>query len=334
MSKWNGLIICNPDTLELVYPTDVRQILEQYVNWVAPPMTRTEVASHPAVLGQVEALFCGWSLPDFDDPFLDQTPSLRAIFSATGVPPMDAIRRRGITLTTAHEANSRPVAEYTFASIIFALKHAWHLARGIRERRTLGPRHGMPGCFRSTVGLIGMGMIARAVLKWLQALDVEVIAFDPLLKEQDATRLGVKLCSLDEVFSASNVVSVHVPLLPSTKGLITGRHLQQMKAGASFINTARGAIVVEQDLIAVARQRPDLQFVIDVTEPEPAAPESPLYDLPNVVLTPHIAGSTGGECRRLGLCMAEELKRLATGQPLQHAACVGSAIQIPRPGAP
>jgi phosphoglycerate dehydrogenase-like enzyme len=90
-----------------------------------------------------------------------------------------------------------------------------------------------------------------------------------------------------------------------------------MKRGASFINTARGSVVRENEMIAVLRERPDLYAILDVTEHEPPKTEDPLFSLKNVVLTPHIAGSVGNECRRMGRMMVEEVERYLTNQPLQ-----------------
>jgi phosphoglycerate dehydrogenase-like enzyme len=104
--------------------------------------------------------------------------------------------------------------------------------------------------------------------------------------------------------------------LPETVGLINGRHLEQLKLGAVFINTARGEIVHEAGLIDALRHRPDVQAVLDVTAPEPPAPDSPLYTLPNILLTPHIAGSLGSECERMGHAMVDEFERYLTGRPL------------------
>jgi phosphoglycerate dehydrogenase-like enzyme len=91
-----------------------------------------------------------------------------------------------------------------------------------------------------------------------------------------------------------------------------------MKRGASLINTARGALIREDDLVEVLAERPDLTAVLDVTEPEPPAPDSALRRLPNIVLTPHIAGAFNGECRRLGEMMVTELRRFLDGKALQH----------------
>ena len=92
-----------------------------------------------------------------------------------------------------------------------------------------------------------------------------------------------------------------------------------MKPYSTFINTSRGAVIRENEMIEVLRQRPDLWAVLDVTYPEPPPPDSPLYTLPNVLLTPHIAGSMGEECRRQGRYMIEELERYLAGQPLSWA---------------
>jgi phosphoglycerate dehydrogenase-like enzyme len=99
--------------------------------------------------------------------------------------------------------------------------------------------------------------------------------------------------------------------------MITGKLLSSMKPGATFINTARGTIVREQEMIEVLRQRPDLTAVLDVCDPEPPAPDCPLLKLPNVVITPHIAGSMGPEIKRLGRYMVEELRRYIAGDPLK-----------------
>jgi len=99
--------------------------------------------------------------------------------------------------------------------------------------------------------------------------------------------------------------------------MIRYQHLTLLKEGASFINTSRGAVVNEPELIRFLQERPDVQAVLDVTHPEPPVPESPLYDLPNVFLTPHLAGSLGGECRRMAQFMMEELERYLRGEPLR-----------------
>jgi phosphoglycerate dehydrogenase-like enzyme len=99
--------------------------------------------------------------------------------------------------------------------------------------------------------------------------------------------------------------------------MITGRHVAAMRYGATLINTARGSIIREREMIEVLERRPDLTAVLDVTDPEPPAPDSPLLELQNVILTPHISGSHHHECRRMGIFMLEELKHFLSGRPLK-----------------
>jgi phosphoglycerate dehydrogenase-like enzyme len=131
-----------------------------------------------------------------------------------------------------------------------------------------------------------------------------------------AAELGVELVDLDRLFAEADVVSLHTPWLPETEGLIAGRHFERLRPGATFINTARGAVVREPEMTAVLQRRPEVYAVLDVTWPEPPAAGSPLYTLPNVFLTPHMAGSMGPECRRMGRFMADELGRYLRGDSL------------------
>jgi phosphoglycerate dehydrogenase-like enzyme len=201
--------------------------------------------------------------------------------------------------------------------IYFSLKQGWHYALGAKRLGRYPERVPAAGTFKSRVGIVSLGTIARLVIERLKPSAFELLAFDPYADPVRASKLGVKLVSLEEVFSRCDVVSLHTPLLPETRGLIGREHFSSMKAGATFINTSRGEIVREADLIETFSRRKDLTAVLDVTSPEPPAEGSPLYTLPNVVLTPHIAGSTGRECRRMGEAMIEEFDRWSAGSPLQ-----------------
>jgi phosphoglycerate dehydrogenase-like enzyme len=225
---------------------------------------------------------------------------------------------RGIQVTSAANVNAIPVAEFAFSQIVFCLKHGWKRVREVeRERRFLRDDDGTPGSHGSTIGLLSLSRTGRLVAERLRSLEVEVIAYDPLASVVDAASLGVRLCSLEEVFRQSDVLSCHAPLLPSTVRLIRGFHFAMMKAGATFINTARGQIVHESEMIEVLQRRPDLFAVLDVTESEPPVPNSPLFTLRNVVMTPHLAGSVGRECRRMGRMMVDETRRYLCGESLQ-----------------
>ena len=321
--KPRAIILCDDWACAQVYGGELRDELARRVEFATAPLSGLQIAAHPEALRDVEIIFTSWGTPRFDAALLAAAPKLRAVFHGAGsikAIMSDAFWARGITITSAYSANAIPVAEFTLSTILFSLKHGWRYALGMqRERRYLPKTESAPGAFRSTVGLISLGMVGRRVAELLRITDVRIIACDPFCTRSDAAALGVELVPLGEIFARAHVVSLHTPLLPETEGMITGAHFDMMSVGATFINTARGAVVRETEMIEVLQRRPDLTAVLDVTWPDPPALDSPLFTLPNVVLTPHIAGASDGECRRLGYCMLEELDRYLAVQPLRWA---------------
>lgn len=320
MRKPRSLYILDTETFHLIYGPAERENIASRVLMLAEQQTRRSILESRALLNSVEAIFSGWGAPVLDKDFLDAAPNLKIIFYAAGAIGSwmtDAAWQRGIRVTTASSANAIPVAEYTLATILFSLKHGWALSRQTREQRTFVPRDNAPGCFGSRIGLIGLGTIGRLVLSMLKRFDFEISVYDPFLSSSDAERLGVTRLTLPTLFASSDVVSLHAPELSETAGMITGELIDALPVGATFINTARGSIVRESEMLDVLERRPDLQAVLDVCDPEPPSPKSRLYTLPNVMLTPHIAGSVGRECQRMGRYMLEELDRYLAGVPLK-----------------
>jgi len=269
----------------------------------------------------VEIVFASWGMPVMDKAFFRRFPKVKVVFYAAGTVRgfvTDLMWRRKIRLTNAAAANAVSVAEFTHAQILLALKQAWQQSRYIREHGKFPPMRTLPGTYQTTVGLISLGLIGRLVAERLQQSDLKVIAYDPLFSPEEAAQLGVKLVSLEEIFAKSDVVSCHAPVLKETEKMIQGRHFESMKPDATFINTARGIVVNEKEMIEALQKRPDVHAMLDVTDPLPPVAGSPLYTLDNVTLTPHIAGSLGLECRRMGRSMVEELDRYLAGMPLRY----------------
>ncbi len=318
--KPRAIYIVDAEMFPLVFGPAEQSDLASRLQFVAPPLTAAQVARGGA-FDDVTIMLSSWSPPVLDDAMLGRFPNLRAIFHAAGsVKPFvtDAVWRRGIRVSSAAQVNAIPVAEFTLSQIIFCLKHGWQRVHEVRTGTHFRREDdAVPGTCGATLGLLSLGHTGRLVAERLQSLDATVLAYDPYFPVARAQELGVTLCDLDEVFARSDVVSCHTPLLAETAGMIRGRHFALMPRGASFINTARGAIVDETEMVAVFARRPDLCAVLDVTWPEPPPPDSPLRALPNIVLTPHIAGSLGREYRRIGRMMVDEVTRYLAGEPLQ-----------------
>lgn len=311
-----GLFILNPASYEAIYGPQEREEIGNLVDIYAAQQTAETIQQNPQVLEQVEAIFSGWGCPVMTANFLSHAPNLKVVFYGAGsikyfVTPI--FWERNIQVTSAYAANAVPVVEYCLGHILLGLKNIWQQALLCRQKRTF-VRLPVAGAYGSTVGLLSLGMIGRMLVERLKTFAVRILAYDPYLEAYP----GVTLCSLVDIFQQSDVVSVHTPWLKETEGLVTGAHLALMKPYSTFINTSRGAIVREAEMIAVLHQRLDLTAVLDVTYPEPPLAESSLYTLPNVILTPHIAGSVGQECQRMGQYMVAELRRFLAGQPLKY----------------
>jgi len=315
----NAIYILNTDAYDKIYGLPERAAIDELVSLVAPQQTAESIAAHPELLVDIDVIFSGWGMARLDEDFLAAAPNLKAVFYSAGSIrgfATDAVWDRGIIICRAWAANAVPVSEYTLAQILFSLKRGWHHALVIKREQRWPKQATVPGAYDSTVGIISLGMIGRLVVERLRPFDAKVIAHDPFVSEETAADLGVELCGLEDVFKRADVVSLHTPKLPETLGMIAGAHLASMKEGATFINTARGAVVRETEMIEVLKARSDLYAILDVTDPEPPVEDSPLYTLPNVILTPHIAGSMDTECRRMARYMIDDYKRYLAGEPL------------------
>ncbi len=319
-----AIFALDPASLDVIYSPQEREQLEQLADFCAPAQAGSNIMDDPSVLEEVEVIFSGWGAPVMDEAFLAAAKNLKAVFYGAGsirsfMRP--AFWERDILISNAADANAVPVAEYCVATILLSMKKFWSLARGTRADEgwmSSGHLREVPGNFRSTAGFISLGAIAKKTLKLLDAYDIKRLAYSRSLTEEGAQEMNVSLASIDEIFQNADVISLHTPDLPATKGMISGRHFEMMKPGATFINTARGAVVNEEEMCEVLARRPDITAILDVTDPEPPLPGAAVARLPNIVLTPHIAGSLGPECHRLGYTMLLEFERYLAGKPLQY----------------
>lgn len=280
---------------------------------------------------EAEVLVTSWGMPRLTEDLLRKLPALRTVVHAAGSIRKlisEAVWAQGIVVVSAADANNEPVAEYVYAQTVLALKDVHRRAHRIKSGKGLPSLEEVPGIYGQPVGLVSFGSTARKVATRLRHLESEVMAWDPHVPTDTLRRLDVTpVTDLRELFTRSLVLSVHAPLIPGqTEKLVTGELLRCLPHGATLINTARGAVVDEDALADVLRERPDLYAVLDVTTREPLPPESPLYALPNVMLTGHVAGTVSAERRAMGRLVVEELRRIAAGSPPAHAVSAHASL--------
>jgi phosphoglycerate dehydrogenase-like enzyme len=286
------------------------------------PLTEFRSARARERLGRARILVTGWGCPPLDEDALAAAPRLETVVHAAGsvkghLGP--AVFARGIQVSSAAAANAIPVAEYTLAVILLANKGVPALAREYRSRRgDLGllRRDLDVGNHGRTVGVVGASRVGERVLTLLRPFGLRALLADPYASRERAAALGATPVPLDELCARSDVVTLHAPATPETRHMIDARRLRLMRDGATLVNTARGALV-DQDALVAELATGRLSAVLDVTDPEITPAGSPLWDLPNVVLTPHVAGALGNELPRLGEVAMDEVRRALAGEPLR-----------------
>ncbi|HEU4675866.1 MAG TPA: hydroxyacid dehydrogenase, partial [Motilibacteraceae bacterium] len=280
-----------------------------------------EGAQADEALAAADVLLTGWGCPRVDAAVLARAPRVRALMHAAGsvkghVDPV--CWERGILVSSAVAANALPVAEFALAAVLFAGKGVLALTEDYRTRRDwVHLQRDWPGIgnYRRVVGVVGASRIGRRLLELLRPFDLQVLLFDPYVDALEAAALGACGVELDELLAASDVVTLHAPAVPATRHMLDRRRLGLMRDGATLVNTARGSLVdgaaLEDELVSGR-----LSAFLDVTDPDVPAATSPLWELPNVLLTPHVAGAAGNELRRLGDHAVDEVVRWVVGRPL------------------
>jgi phosphoglycerate dehydrogenase-like enzyme len=273
-------------------------------------------------LAAVEVLLTGWGSPAIDADALARMPRLRAVVHTAGTVRFvatDALwEREDALITSATEANAVPVAEYALAQILLAGKRT--LAQQARYRIERRPGHAADadpeiGNYGGVVGLIGASRIGVLVAEHLRRFALEVLITDPYVDAESIAALGARKVDPEELYSSADVVSLHAPDVPSTRGMVTRELLALMRDGTTFLNTARPALV-DLDALRDEVVSGRISAVLDVHDD--LAADDPLWEAPTALLTPHLAGSQGNELRRMGEAALEEVRRLAAGEPPRH----------------
>ncbi len=311
-----AVFLCNrPEDVRRVYDTAALSRLHALCELDGHIYTAAELADLPA---DTRIILSTWGMPTLtEQQIAKHLPHLQAVFYAAG--SVQGFARpflaRGVRVFSAWAANAVPVAEYTVAQIVLSNKGFFAQARDMKLDQPTPRSTAYSGNYGRRVGLIGCGMIGSLVAEMLKPYALDVAVYDPYLSCERARALDVTPCSLDELFSTCAVVSNHLPNNAATRGMLTYAQFSRMLLSATFLNTGRGAQVIEADLVRALSERADLTAILDVTDPEPCPAGHPFYSLPNCILTPHIAGSIGQEVWRMSAYMADELARFLDGTP-------------------
>jgi D-3-phosphoglycerate dehydrogenase len=231
--------------------------------------------------------------------YIDQAVNLRLIIrGGVGLDNIDVeyARSKGIQVFNTAEASAVAVAELAFALMIAVPTRMVEGHESMKKREWLKKQLKRTELMGKTLGLVGAGNIGTELARRAIAFGMRVIAYDPLLKSHEC----VDLVSLDELFSQSDYISLHVPLTNTTRGMFNADTIANLKDGVVIINTSRGACVVEDDVVEALKTGKLRAYATDVYSSDPPDVSCPLYDAPNAILTPHLGASSSENMLRIG----------------------------------
>ncbi|WP_067196482.1 hydroxyacid dehydrogenase [Microbacterium sp. XT11] len=293
----------------------LRETMTELVDWVhIRPGELPSRADHAFLL-------TGWGAGRIPAELI--TSDVRAVLhiggSLHGLLP-EAAWRPDLIVVSARTANAVPVAEYALACVIMAAKRATLFAHRLRTGTDYWSPAIRPtaGLYGTRIGIVGLSATGRHLLSLLRRFDVDVSVYDPTLSDEEITSAGAEPRGLDELIRWCDILSLHAPSLPATRGMINASRLAALRDGGTVINTARGDLI-DTEAIAAECTSGRLFAYLDVTEPEPLPANSGLPTMENCFITPHIAGAMGNDIHRMTAFILDELRRVITTGSTPHA---------------
>lgn len=318
----------NKGNIDYVYPKETQERIKSLIDIDLDKVyCQEDLEANPNAFGDVEYIFSTWSMPggsEDKDDFARFFPNAKALFYAAGSVKYFAQHYfdKNIRIFSAFAANAVPVAEFSVAQILLANKGYYQSLRAFKNAEAykiagdISRAHA--GNYATNVGIIGAGMIGKKVIELLKPYKLNIKIYDVFVDAERARELGgEKVDTLDELFATCDVVSNHLANVPATIGMIKGEYFEKMKQNGTFINTGRGAQVDEAGMLSALKKRPDVSVILDVTIEEPPT-NNDFYDLENVFLTPHIAGSQANEVARMSEMVVDQFENLLNGKPTQY----------------
>jgi len=225
---------------------------------------------------------------------------------------LEAAKERGIIVTNTPGANSVSVAELALGLTLTLARQIPEAAKNVQQGKW--PRLSGVSLEGKTVGILGLGAIGKQLARRLSGFDCRILAYDPLADNTFAADNGVLLASMDEVIASSDFLSLHLPLLPETQGLVNDGFLSRMKKGSFLINTSRGEVIDEEALLRALESGHLRGAGLDAFSVEPPDPANPLLHLPQVIATPHLGAQTDGATSNMGWMAMQDCLAVLRGE--------------------
>jgi D-3-phosphoglycerate dehydrogenase / 2-oxoglutarate reductase len=254
-------------------------------------------------------------------PIIDAGKKLKIIGRAgAGVDNIDveAATRRGVPVVNAPEGNTLAATEHTLAMMLALARNIPQANASLRQKQWKRSKFMGIELNEKTLGILGLGRIGREIAKRANAMQMRCVAYDPFISQDRAAELGVTLMSLDDVIKVADVITVHTPMTKETHHLINAEKIATMKNGVRIINCARGGIIDEKALYEAIKSNKVAGAALDVFEDEPPF-KSPLLDLHQVVLTPHLGASTIEAQQNVAITVAREINTVLQGGQAKYA---------------
>ena len=293
--------------------TEIEKLGEVIYNPLGREYTREELKE---ALVDVDVAITGWGTTCYDEELLEKANKLKLIAhtggSISGV-VSDEVEKRGIITLSGNRLYAESVAEGALTYMLMAQRRLPEIISDMNETGwTNGYLH-TKGLKDKTIGLIGFGMIAKNLARILSVFDAKIKIYSGYLSAEEAAKYNAEVCSLDEIFETCDIISVHSGLNEKNYHLIDKKYISKMKDNSLIINTARGAVINEPDLVEELKTG-RIRAVLDVYEKEPLPMDSGLRNLSNVILIPHKGGPTTDVRELVTIALCEDIKKFKEGR--------------------
>ena len=321
IEKKKAILLTNEKyNAERVYAGRVMSKLNGRYDLYETVICKKNINNHIDACKNAEYIFSTWGMEHFDENEIKKYfPNAKCLFYSAGSVQHFAkeFLNCNIRVFSAWKANAVPVAEYTYAQILLALKGFYQASIHTKKHYYKMSKYAgnCGGIYNAKVGIIGVGSIGKMVAEKLKSNDVEVYCYDPYLPEDIANSLNIKSHTLEEIFKECDVITNHLANKEELTGILNEKLFDMMKPYATFINTGRGKQVDEKGLVKAMNRVKTRTALLDVLCREPLNPFSPIARCKNIIVTPHIAGSLGNEVLRMAEYMTDEARRIDNGEP-------------------